>query len=876
MRLTDFTARLFPENPARAGQGRAGILAGWARCAGAGLAAAVPFTTPSKGFMQWLDEEVIKRVQITGSRTIGYHQHDVEGDREAFETLNYYGFGGKRFTDVGAINVSGRNVAGLFNFQSTVVNNRFVDPQSEKSSIDYNRRPFTVNVGDIHGSLLNSNRFASFNKLLQGAQAKYQHGRLAVKGVVSESRGSAKTVSLQGNNSSGPYYLQSSQIVRGSEAVEVDGQRMQLGQDYVISYEAGTITFVGRVIAPTSTIVVSFESLGFNTGFGTVTGVGATYDMGRWGRIGLTRMSQDTGSGDALSSRVELFQGSGAPSTPYFLQFEPLLSRPITVKLDGIPQTQGVDYRFDSVNPSIFYFLRFVPFTSTIEVVYTPKPTSTVSGDREVMGFDYRLPLGPNGQRGHIAYYQATGKQKSETSPLKGTARGMDASYRFGPWELRGAVRSVPTGYVSVETRGFNRNEDAVDFGAKYKAKKLEVDLSGNNSRVALRQVTSGGDIIFRRADTDSFRALARYRPQIGTTWDLEHSRSANRSLGNRTTLQRTSLMTGQSFGRLLVRGGVEQQNGRGPISDSQGNSLGVQNVDLRSYLIEASYTAGDAWAFRGRTSLSDVKTSSKSGKGQDHFLGVSYTPSSRFSLNGSYTKSDSGAVATLGGFDTGFGLGYGGNGFSGGATGPGFFSGGTDVELIQLNGSYAINDRSSIVASFVDSRASGNISSNSRSRAYSLGLDWDFGRGHALALSLAQSTTRFLGTQTDIDSTTLNLDFAGSPSGRFSYRLGASLFLTGGGSQFGQDSLYLDASLTYRLAPRQTLSLYGTSGYTSGYLPQAEDSVGISYAYQIFRNIALVGSYRIRDVRNRNTTNPLGAYKSRGFDIELTFQFVP
>jgi len=839
----------------------------------AGLAAAVPFQGPKKGgtVWDWIQREIISRITVAGTRSFSYHQHQVEGDKEAFGLLNYSGLGNKHFTDIGAMSATGRNVGGLVNFQSTIIQNRFADPQSERSSLDYNRRPFTINVGDIHGSLLNSNRFASFRKYLKGAQAQYQYGRFAIKGVTSEVRGSAKTLSLQGTNSAGPYYLQHSQVVRGSEEVQVDGQTMRLGQDYVINYEVGVITFVGRIIPPTSTIVVSFEALGFNAGLGKVYGVGATYDFGRLGRIGLTQMAQSAAGGNALSSRVELFQGSGAPSTPYFLQFEPLLTRPITVKLDGIPQVENVDYHFDPDNPVIFYFNRFVPFTSTIEVAYTPRPTTTVDGDRRVLGVDYRFPLGRNG---YLGYSQATGKLISETNPLKGTAKGLEGSYRLGAWTFRGSVRDVPNGYVSVETRGFNRNENANDWSLLYEGKKFDLDTSASNSLISLRQTTSGGDLVFRQARATSFRTTARYRPEAGTTWDLENTQTSSRTGTTESNLNRTALSTSRSFGRLLVKGSLEQQDGRGPLADTGGSGT-VGDVNLKTLALDASYTAGAAWAFRSRIGFSKVNTPDKDGDGVDHSVGLTYSPSSRFSLNAQYVKSDSGAVATLGAFQSGFGLGYGGNGFSGGLNGTGFAMGGTGVNSMSLNSRYQLSDRASLMANVQSSKSSGSLTSNSETKSFNFGVEADMGKGHSAFLSLSQSRTKLVGFASDFESTTLDFDLSGRPPGRFGYHFGASVFLTTSGSdQFGQDSAFFDGSLSYLLAPRHSLSLYGTTGSRTGYLPQDERHFGLSYAYQIFRNIALVSSYRVRDVRNRGDSGTTGAYKSRGFDIELTFNF--
>jgi hypothetical protein len=365
--------------------------------------------------LQWLNRDVLQRIQITGYRQFGFHSHSVVGDRQAFESLTYYGMGDRRFTDTGNMTFTGRNVFGLFNFDMQLQDSRFRDPQGQRISLNYNQGPWAVDAGDIQGSLLNTNTFASLNKSMKGLSAGFKSGRFAVKALRSDTKGSARTISIQGNNSSGPYYLQTSQIIADSEQVQLDGREMVLGKDYVINYEIGAITFIDRLVAPTSTILVSYEALGFNSAPGLVQGVGASYNMGKFGQIGLTHIEQKSRSGGGLSSRIEQFQGFGAPSTPYFLQFEPLETRPVLIRVDGIVQREFIDYNFDAQNRSIFYFRRFMPATANIEVIYTPRPTASVDGDRRVLGFDYRLPFGKN-NGSYIQYSQATGSLLSDAT----------------------------------------------------------------------------------------------------------------------------------------------------------------------------------------------------------------------------------------------------------------------------------------------------------------------------------------------------------------------------------------------------------------------------------------------------------------------------
>ncbi len=844
------------------------------RCVLVLLIGSWPAASPAADLWSWLKKHVFDRVELRGYRTLGLHSYEVDGDRRSFELLNNYGEGGKSFTDIGSMSVAGTNVAGVANFRTNVDTNRFRDPQTERFSLDYDRKPLKVSLGDIQGSLTNTNRFASFNKTLKGASAQYSSGRFTAKGLYSEAKGDVRTISIQGNNSSGPFYLQASQVIWGSEQVRVDGQEMALGRDYTINYQLGAITFVDRIIAPTSTIVVSFEALGFNSRSGTIRGAGLSYDMGQVGRIGLTVIEQIVGGGSGLGTRSELFQGAGAPSTPYFLQFEPLTSRPITVRLDGQLQVQGVDYVFDDENPTIFYFTRFIPLTSTIDVRYTPRPTQTLDGDRKVVGIDYRIPLGKGGRSGYIALGQAAGELRSEANPLEGTARGIEASYRSGSFEFRAGARRVPEDFVSVETRGFNRNEDAADLSVLYSRGPLEIETRHNNSSIAIRNTSSSGQVTFSRARTTSLRSFANYRKDVAQPWSLEFARLRNETRGVATSVDSLGLFTSRTFGRLITRLGYDYQSARGPTS--LGPTPTIVDILLKTLRLDTSYTAGDAWAFGAKASISDIETDDEDGKGTDLSLTASYEPSARFTMSAGYSVSDSGELATLGAFQNGFGLGYNGNGFSGGSQGSIFATGATDFREFRVSSTYQATSRLALMANYIERRSVGSVSSNSDTSAYTLQADFDAGNGHVLGFGLNQSRTTFVDSPTKSDALSWDAYLVGSPKGRWSYRFGLNGLITGGTSEFKQDGLTIDASLTFRINPRQRLTTNYTSGRTVGYLGQSDTFFGVSYEYQLYRNIALVGSYKFRDVANLDSVSSGGAYRASGFDLELTFNFVP
>lgn len=835
---------------------------------------------------KWFKTNIWDRIEVSGTRTFGYHSYSVDGDREAFQSLNYYGFGGKRWTDVGAMSFTGRKVGGIANFQATVDTSRFADPNTQRSSIDYEDKRYKVHLGDIQGSLLNTNRFATFNKTLRGASVEYSSGRIRLKGIYSEAKGAAQTISFTGNNTSGPYYLNASQIVPGSESVEVDGVRLKLLDDYVIRYEYGELTFVDRIIAPTSTIVISFEAFGFNSNRGNVQGAAASYDMGKLGRIGIVAMKQSQAGGSALSTRSELFQGAGAASTPYFLQLEPLRSRPIRVLLNGVEQTENVHYRFDPDNPTIFFFTFFVPNTSTIEVIYTPKPTTTVNGDREVLGVDYSIQIGsglrkkeqspvdalkqrrPDG--GELRIYQATGRLKNDIDPSSGTARGIEANYDLGDYRLRAGWRDIPDGYVSIETRGFNRNEKAFEAGVSYEKDGLIFDVLGSKGDVSVRSTNSSGGAVFQSAQTTRGTASVFYNKIVGEPWRLDLSTLRTDMSQGRTALDTATLSTSRSFDKWNLRFNVESQSGSGPVTE--GSKVIQKSIALNTFRVESTFNPNEAWSVVGRAGVSAIRADDDSGTGKDFSLGIEYNPSPKLNVGLVYSLSDAGQLALLNGFQTGYGLGYNGNGFSGGLSGS-YVAGVTNLELLNLHSRYEVNERLSIVGIAEQSKTTGSYSSNSKSSRVDVGLDWNLGERALFGFNFSRTNTAFVESPIKSDSTTLNASLILKPAKRWSATANASWLLTGGTSDFNQDSFYFDASLGYLIDDRQRLGMLFRSGQTRGFLPQDDTAFEFAYTYRLWKQVSLIGSYKIRDVSNLEKSGA-GAYRARGFDIELRIGF--
>jgi hypothetical protein len=840
------------------------------------MALMAAFASAGPSPVQWVSQNFFKRIFVSGHREIGLHLQHVSGDHSAFNDLNYSGLGAHKFTNTGQVSIDGRNVLGVLNFQFQIADDRYSDPENRRISVDYNKGPISVSAGDIRGSMLNTNQFASFNRSLKGVSAGYKIGRFAFRGVTSQAKGSATTISVQGDNSVGPYYLQNSRIAKDSVQVMVDGQPMTLGSDYIVNYDIGSITFQNKIIAPTSTIVVTYESLSFNASRGTVRGLGAAYDLGKFGKLGISSLSQDPVGVQGLSQRTDLFQGFGDPSTPYTLTYEPLTTIPVIVKLQGIIQTENVQYRFDPNNPAVFYFLFPVPSTSNVDVTYTPKPIQTVDGKRRVTGFDYTLPFGGKSSRGSLVYNQATGSLDSAITPMSGTARSLALNYSRGPLQLRSTFKDIPNTFVGIESTGFLRNEKSMDFSATNARGPLSYGLNYNNSLIGTRNTDNSGALIFKNARTSTARAFLNFAKTSKNNWTLQQIRTSSRPAGSdETRLDTTSLSNSNKQGRLSTNVSYNQTKGVAPLTVGTANV--VSPVSLNTLRFSSVYNAGAAWALGASVGLSDVKAGAQSGHGNDISMNAEFKPSQKLDVQLLSSQSTSGSLPTLEGFQSGFGLGYGGNGFSSGISSVGTINSvGNNYRSNLLSVTYQVSPKMNVATRFNTGSSSGTIASNSSFRSASFDMDWDLGRGHTTGLSLTNSHTTFLANSSVSNATTLDWFIAGTPKGPWSYRLGTNYLVSGGATQFGQNSFAFDASALRKITAKQRLGFAWHSGRTTGYLPQNENMFELFHEYQIYQNIALRTSYTWRKVLNSDPTLVAGAYQAHGLDVNLTFDFAP
>lgn len=252
-----------------------------------------------------------------------------------------------------------------------------------------------VKAGDL-AVAFDGCELAGFRRSLRGIQVDSKLARGALSLVASQAKPSVRSDVMYGRNSPGPYYLAASPVVDASEVVDVDGRRMQRGSDYSIDYQIGLVQFApALIVPPTSRITVSYEYDPPGGQSGELIGMRALYPVTSRLRVGTTYLTlQRSGSrGASTAIKEDRWLGNGTAG-PFTLTYRPIAAGSERVRLDGILQVQGRDYRIDYATGAI-YFLQPVPGGVSVAVTY--QITGVVQAtpvDRSLIGIDTHFDAG--------------------------------------------------------------------------------------------------------------------------------------------------------------------------------------------------------------------------------------------------------------------------------------------------------------------------------------------------------------------------------------------------------------------------------------------------------------------------------------------------
>jgi hypothetical protein len=818
----------------------------------------------------WWERELWNRLSYSGSRTLGYQSYSFEGDADAFSSLTNYGTGNQRFTDIGSFSVQGSKVFGLLDFRASFTDNRFSDPEQQQYTLNYKRGFWDVSYGTVQASLITGNRFTHFSRSLRGIVGGYKTGKFEAKAISSSARGAARTLTIEGNNTPGPYYLSGGRIIGGTIKILLDGIELRQGVDYLADVNVGSVTFIGRSVAPTSTIIASFESYDITGSGGSIQGASFSYDLGKAGKIGFTAQQQKTGNASSTNGRIESFQGFGFAGAQYNLLFEPIPAS-IIVTVDGIIRTFSViddglsEFYLSNNNPLIVISRGAVPTTQTIQIRYLPKLVLAVDGDRQVTGFDWRIPLGPKGSSSFVTYSRANGKLTG-SAPSKGEAQAIDLRLAKGKSEFKMGLRKVDPGFRTIEQTGFSRNENATEYTLDYSTKGLSSTINTANNVISVnnggtttnnRLVTSG--VVLRYSDPkNAAKNLSRFQT---LSWNNTQVRAADN-----TRVTSLGFKDNYRFKKLSFGYGVENLTGRGKVNGT------LTGIGVRSYRTNATYDVGRNWLITGSASKSNVNTDTIKSQGYDYSLRANMTQTGPWAFGADYTLSDSGELASLGGFLNGNSLGYGNNGF-GNSGGIGTLSTGQlKARRAAFNVTHQAGDNLSMQMTYSNTTSVGSSTSNARIEALLLDVGWRINDAHSFFFNWSKAKSNFLSSSTGTNnSDVIAGTFTGNPGKFWNYTLGYNA-LKSTGSQLGQDSLGLSVDVTYRVDPRQRLFMNASSNKTRGLYPQDDTTFQAGYAYNLVSGISLIGKYNFRNLKNLDPLATGGAFRAKGLSIELSF----
>ena len=137
--------------------------------------------------------------------------------------------------------------------------------------------------------------------------------------------------------------------------------------------------------------------------------------------------------------------------------------------------------------------------------------------------------------------------------------------------------------------------------------------------------------------------------------------------------------------------------------------------------------------------------------------------------LSSRYALSDSGSLVTLGQYVNGYGLGYDGNGFSGGS-GASPLVGATNLELLSTRVAMRPTARMTVSADLRRYKTVGSVSSNATTSGVGAGLTYDLGNNTRVDFGIDRSNTTYVDSPLRSGTTSTTIGLVGNPKGRINY----------------------------------------------------------------------------------------------------------
>jgi hypothetical protein len=241
-----------------------------------------------------------KDINISGGMSLSSQTSDISGGdlaRETYSQQNGQNFDTRRlgpFNQAMDLTVQGK-IFNAFSVNARLTNSRYGNFLNQRFGFNYKSSGTAINVGDVNASL-GGNELVTFSRSLQGLQFSrdFGGGKVRMSGIASLTRALTRRGTFQGNGTTGPYYLNGSNILLESEKLRLNGTELVRGNDYRIDYDTGQVIFsAGRIVNISDTVEFTYESQNYNTTPGLLTGTRWDLGMGKGATLVLLTSSRN-------------------------------------------------------------------------------------------------------------------------------------------------------------------------------------------------------------------------------------------------------------------------------------------------------------------------------------------------------------------------------------------------------------------------------------------------------------------------------------------------------------------------------------------------------------------------------------------------------
>lgn len=633
-----------------------------------------PLQAPSAGGFAPLGRGSLKRrLTISGSGSLVYRDYQVKGNAPTFRFDNPFR---QRLTNQASLFINGPLYGDTY-ISATINRSTYVTTQ-QRWRLIHEGSDAKVTLGDLD-LRFGDNEFVPFNRTLQGLQIETRIGSVTFNAFGSLIRGSVRRESFPGNGTGGPYYLRYRPIVEGSEVVMVDGERMRRGSgetgDYTLDYVSGLLFFnAPRIIPPTSTITVSYETYIAGQQPGELFGLRAAWGLGRLGEMGLTFIGQTAkgGGGPRYRNWTEELLANDSVG-PYHLLRTPIKPESEAVFVDGQRQRRGADYLIN-YQSGVLQFTRPVPSTSRISVTYQYEAPIAEEGDRNILGLDGRFHLLPSStpQRslalhlqlasstpglssGTLGYGGPWGWGGSRQEPTAEASGGRGNAFKarlMGRWEaleLAAEFKDISPRFSRIDSVGYFQNERGLSLNLAYRPRP-DFNAFLRYDRFRRPGLGIGGSSGSALGAQESVGL--NWTPRRGPQVQFLHNAYKNAGGGSSYAMVRDSLSFQQRQGFFQWMGSLDYSRNR-----NQGDAVfgGLRTSTLASRL-SLSYSNQRWFDLRADFGSSSTSSASGSTRSQNLNLGLNLTPGSQWSITATYQRARTGGVNRLLGTSSGSG----------------------------------------------------------------------------------------------------------------------------------------------------------------------------------------------------------------------------